>query len=113
MNRPIKLRHYTGGGFVPLPVEVAPNVVQFTGVVDFLGVEIWEGDIVRWNYVDESSKEYFESYYKVVFLNGCFGTLSPNEEDFSPYERDKSDDVVVGNVFTDGHLLTQSICLQW
>lgn len=113
MNRPIKLRHYTGGGFKSLPVQVPSNTVEFTGVVDYFGVEIWEGDIVRWNHFDESAGQFFESYYKVVFLNGCFGTMSPSGEDFAPYERDKSEDVVVGNVFADSHLLTQSLCLQW
>lgn len=87
-------------------------ILQFTGVCDYFGNKIWEGDIIRWTHYDEAEAVYNEYYYEVAFRNGGFGTLD-KDEDFTPYERIESGDVVSGNVFEHSYLLTQSLCLQW
>ena len=55
-------------GFVEIPLKDI-NLMQYTGLKDVRGVEIYEGDIVRVNY---SGNDDFSGLALVVFRNGCF-----------------------------------------
>lgn len=116
MNRPIKLRAWNKerGGFVALSslnqlTDPALSITQFTGIYDASGREIWEGDIVRWSFDCPKDKQAGVYHYVVVFQNGCFGTIIPEGEDFTPYEDISPNELVVGNRFLDADLLTQNV----
>lgn len=65
--------------------------MQFTGLLDKNGVEIYEGDIVRGRDGD---------IYSVVFENAAFRTNG-----IVPHPKYFSDDEVIGNVWENGELL--------
>lgn len=110
-NRLIKLRAWDSGrsAFVDLltipgPSEQRP-VVQFTGIYDAIGREIWEGDILYWYYYDEREQAGYEAWYQVVFHKGGFGTMNSTGDDFDPFCNLNSGDLVVGNIFANADLI--------
>lgn len=111
INRTIKLRVWDEVEQVFSPLHILPGpdetrpVVEFTGVYDATGTEVWEGDILYWHYFDESVGELIEAYFKVIFRDGCFGTTGINETDFDPFHNLNMGDKVAGNIFADAHLL--------
>ena len=54
---------------MPPYLEDEVELMQYTGLKDVNGVEIYEGDIVRVNY---SGNDDFSGLALVVFRNGCF-----------------------------------------
>lgn len=74
--------------------------LQYTGLKDKNGVEIYEGDVVEctgWNNIDKEWKKYF----KVSFDDGCF-CLEDNDGKF--YGVFKTT-VVIGNIYENTELL--------
>ena len=76
------------------------NLMQYTGLKDMRGKEIYEGDILF--------ESFGEKYYKVVFENGSF--RAEFEGDFEEYSFDLIDVVaqgceVVGNIYENAELL--------
>lgn len=71
------------------------EIMQFTGLLDKLGKEIFEGDIVK--YKTEDNHEFAE---EVVFENGAFYPIS---EDC--YEDQTEDFEVIGNIYENANLL--------
>lgn len=74
-----------------LDTSLNTNIMQFTGLKDKNGVEIYEGDIVRGRDGD---------IYSVVFENAAFRTNG-----IVPHPKYFSDDEVIGNVWENGELL--------
>lgn len=79
--------------------ELNGELMQFTGLHDKNGKEIWEGDIVEW-FSQESHDDIERYYYKVEepieFKGGAFYPVCTMPE--SEYE-------VIGNIFENPELL--------
>ena len=76
------------------------ELMQYTGLKDMKGKEIYEGDILF--------ESFGEKYYKVVFENGSF--RAEFEGDFEEYSFDLIDVVaqgceVVGNIYENPELM--------
>ena len=76
------------------------ELMQYTGLKDMRGKEIYEGDILF--------ESFGERYYKVIFENGSFRAEA--EGDFDEYSFDLIDIVaqgceVVGNIYENPELL--------
>lgn len=117
LQRPVKLKIWDKeeGKFFPLIsvdqlAEPMPTgvIVQFTGVYDANGQEIWEGDILYWRYYEQSENKLYESWHEVVFRKGAFGTLD-GDEDLSTFNDLAVGDVVVGNVFENPQMLKKPL----
>ena len=77
-------------------------LMQYTGLKDMRGKEIYEGDILF--------ESFGERYYKVVFKNGSF--RAEFEGDFEEYSFDLIDVVaqgceVVGNIYENSELIKE------
>lgn len=112
-QRPIQLKAWQADqrAFVPLVclndlTNPALRIIQFTGVYDAKGNEIWEGDILYWRCYDPSDNQVHEAWHEVVFQNGAFGTLD-GDYDLNTFSDTSSGDVVVGNVFENPQMMPQ------
>ncbi|CCG98378.1 hypothetical protein FAES_0366 [Fibrella aestuarina BUZ 2] len=117
MNRPIKLRAWDAANRTLTPVTsieqlVNPQLVisQFTGIYDARGVEVWEGDIIRWMHVDKVEQWAGVYHYLVCYRSGCFGTTDHEGVEFTPFSTREGPlaDLVVGNVYLTPNQLTQN-----
>ena len=74
------------------------NLMQFTGLLDKLGKEIYEGDVMLWENSDgEKVKD------KVVFFRGAFRMRNMS---FTLYDyMDSNIFEVIGNIYEHSHLL--------
>ena len=90
--------------------------MQFTGMYDKVGREVWEGDVLRWNFIATdlgpfAGQSDHSRYWHVIYHNGCFCFIGVGETDpataegfyFSDYTKGCLDDVVVGNLYEHSH----------
>jgi len=94
-------------GIYVIPESVSRNhtVQQFTGLLDKNGVEIYEGDVIKYHRVFESKREVIELTSCIKFQNGEFGFDMKGFNDMFMSLGDDSDIEVIGNIFENNELL--------
>ena len=92
--------YYSHNVFERLFADV--EIMQFTGLHDKNGKEIWEGDILKHSryWQDHLSREYSQ----VIFAYGCFEFTHSLVDHFTLYTI-ASECEVLGNIYENGDLL--------
>ena len=81
---------------------VFDGLMQYTGLKDKNGKEIYEGDILR----HINPKQFKNSVYEVVFLNGGFAIKGDDYiEDLNEFLKSSSSAEVIGNIYENPELL--------
>ncbi len=81
-------------------------VMQYTGLKDKNGKEIYENDIVCWTFNDKLKSQ-------IVFHEGCFGHLNltginKEHSEFIPINKTRAEYMIVcGNIYQNPELLTE------
>lgn len=106
--RTIKLRKYQALADFFMMIDASPRnykIMQSTGLLDKNGEEIYEGDVVGWDF-DKTLKTTIE------FRWGCFGYKSfssrqiKNSDDFIKIDENKAKSMKIeGNIFENPELL--------
>lgn len=73
------------------------KIMQFTGLLDKNGAEIYEGDIIRH---DEANMN-----MQVVFENGCFNWADENGKSYNALHVGVGSWTVIGNIYENPELL--------
>lgn len=101
---------------VGVPGTTANNaddyLMQYTGLKDKNGVEIWEKDIMQFPYIDplggvHESKDVSERYI-VGFNDGCFGCYDKERNKFYTLDNAHTGIEVIGNIHDNPELLTKA-----
>ena len=116
MNRPIKFRAWDGSKMIysdesdiadffwAVREEKIKDVMQFTGLLDRHGKEIYEGDIVCTEYNPENHENCPKQFHDVVeYKDGAYSTFNPANG--YEYGSDPNECEVLGNIYENSDLL--------
>lgn len=84
------------------------EIMQFTGLHDKNGKEIWEGDILFNRMVDSQEESgYCDNYVEVAFQEGAFGWIGETTKRFYTFSDENilDDHTLAGNIHEHPHLL--------
>lgn len=82
------------------------EVMQYTGLKDIKGKDIYEGDILDGSYINPLTKKVVKKYYQVAYENGCYNAYAKNHPFGSTvlyFINTKSE--VIGNIYENPELL--------
>lgn len=85
------------------------DILQFTGLVDRNGKEVYEGDILETKYEDRCEESGFGiARNGVSFKIGCFGTIGEITREFLPFsDYPIKDEYIIGNIHDNPDLLNE------
>ncbi len=84
------------------------ELMQFTGLFDKNGTEIYEGDILQEIYEDKAEENGFgKSIVEITFKNGAFGWIGDITKKFFSFDSEPIQDTheVIGNIHEHPELL--------
>ena len=87
------------------------EVMQFTGLLDKNGKEIWEGDIVKWTLGRKSNKSGFvEGISQIIWGDDCgFEESDKPDKTFGFHIGSLSEMEIIGNIHENPELLTKNL----
>lgn len=94
--------------FIGTQLTDDPDILymQFTGLTDKNGKEIYEGDIILVDGFDNSIRSVFTTLYKVIFDNSVLSLISKSEHDWLHMgELAPEETEVIGNIHQNPELI--------
>lgn len=101
LTKNIVKNEFSTGVYLPLNSDI--ELMQYTGIKDIEGNEIYEGDIVEKEFVDFSNRDMFIGVIKLI--DGCWSIENENKKRAYFLFNETDINSVIGNVYENPELL--------